>query len=175
MAKEPLSAEEVVLLGSLLDRLTWPTTGGIPNGIFHALMPKIVSVPIEPCVFNDDGQILLIPRPQSDPEYPGCHHSPGTVLRDNENVAQAIDRLVKGELGCPIGDLVRRQWREVPRGTGVGENPTRHEIALVHTCVIKGRPRHGQFFDLDNMPDNLLTHHREMIKAVVNESRPPRC
>src|SRR3989344_240010 len=78
-------------LADLLRRAKWP----LSPKVFAALVSKTVSTPIELAVFDNKLRILLFDR--KDDEYEG-YHMPGTVLRDNETVPDAVERLLKSEV-----------------------------------------------------------------------------
>ncbi len=148
-------------LAPLLSRARWPLE---PN-VFRALVGMSVSVPIELAVFDND-QILLFYR--RDEEYEG-NHMPGTVLRGNETVSDAINRLRVEELdGGYVTKPVSLGWIEVVKGSGPGQDPARHQISLLHACWLVGPyTGSGVFFSLDDLPSDLLPHHRVLIHEIV--------
>lgn len=151
-----LTERQTVLLVELLGKLEWP----LDPQVFGALMPKVVSVPIELCVLDDKGRVLTFYR--KDSGYDG-HHMPGTVLRNNETVPQALKRLVQSELvGGEVTDPKNIGWVEIQKGDGPGQNPARHETSLLFLCRIRGRYRGkgGVFSPLNRLPENTLSHHR---------------
>lgn len=159
----PLTDTEWDQLTGLLRRATWP----LPSNVFRALINKTVSVPIELAVLSEKSdKILLYYR--KDEEYDG-NHMPGTVLRDNENVPDALRRLVDSELiDARVGDPVFVGWAEISKGNAYGQNPSRHEISLIFACRLKGHYKGsgGSLFYIDNLPDNTLSHHRILIEIV---------
>lgn len=162
MPSKPLSVEEEIQLVNFLNRLTWP----ISKEVFHAWVGKFVTVPIELLVFNLSGKVLLVPR--DDPEYPDCYHLPGTVLRDNETVQDALARLIEDEIGVCVSVPDSKGWFEFTRGPSLDQNPTRHEISLPFVCQWMGpMPEKGKFFSLDKLPKNLLDHHKILILKVI--------
>lgn len=154
--------EEIILMG-LLEKLSSP----ISPDVFRVLMRKTVSVPIELAVFNSNNQILMIFR--KDEEYNG-HHLPGTVLRNDENVNDALKRLIAKELaGANILNINSVGWVEIPRGTNQEENPTRHEISLLHVGYLNDKYKgSGEFFYPEDLPLNILSHHRRLIREIIN-------
>ena len=154
----PLIEEEKEVLAGLLRRLKPP----YGPKVFPAWVQNFITTPVEMAVFNNDQQILLVHR--EDSEYKGWH-SPGTILRDEENVPAALQRLIAGELGgAEVTKPVSLGWVEVPRGNGPGQNPTRHEISLLHACWLYGTYKGGgSFFDSNNLPKETLTHHKMVI------------
>ncbi|MBI4094201.1 MAG: NUDIX hydrolase [Candidatus Liptonbacteria bacterium] len=153
-------ASRNLLLAQLMRAARWPL---VPP-VFGALVSMAVSVPLELCVMDKKGRVLTFYR--KDSEYDG-HHMPGTVLRDNENVEQALNRLVTSEVvGGEISDPVNVGWIEIPKGSGEGWNPTRHEISLLWMAYLRGEyhGKNGVFSPMDALPPNTLSHHRVLIE-----------
>ena len=161
LIETPLTDAEQDTLAQFLIRAQWP----LKPDIFAAWVRKFVSVPIELAVFNQDGHVLLIYR--KDQEYEG-YHMPGTVLRDNEDVPTAINRLLSGEVGSKVTRPIPLGWKEVTRGNEFGQNRSRHEISLLHTCwPIGPYSGEGEFFPTDQLPENTLSHHKVLIEEMV--------
>ena len=130
-------------------------------------MMKInVSVPVDLLVINQQGQVLLLYR--NDSEYEG-YYLPGTVLRNNDTVLIALDRIFQSGLpGIQTTKPVSLGWIEIEKGTAVGQNPTRHEISLLHSCELLGEYLgEGTFFSLDALPENTLSHHKVSIPEMI--------
>ncbi|MGC9603058.1 MAG: NUDIX hydrolase [Minisyncoccia bacterium] len=157
-----LPSLEERLTVALLRNLHWP----LKQSIFSAIVNKTVSVPIELAVFDEQGRVLMFYR--RDDEYDG-YHIPGTVLRDNEDVPAAIRRLLKSEVvGGRVTQITSLGWIEIPKG----DNPTRHEISLLHSCVLEGpyNGKSGEFFFPDKLPFTTLDHHHTLIKEIMKRS-----
>lgn len=155
-----LTKKSTGMLINLLGKLKWP----LEKDVFHALMPRITSIPIELCVLDRENRVLTFYR--KDDEYDG-HHMPGTVLRDNENVSQTVKRLIQSELvGGDVTAPKNIGWTEIPRGNGRGENPTRHEISLLFITHLSSTYHGGGgvFSPFDALPDNILPHHRVLVE-----------
>ncbi len=151
------------LLAFLLKFVNWP----LKPCVFAAGVNKFVSVPVELAVLDDQRRVLMFYR--KDDEYNG-YHMPGTVLRDNEDVPGAIQRLLKSEVvGGKVTPPISLGWVEIPKGSGPGQNPTRHEISLLHTCWLKESyiGQGGEFFAVDQLPDNTLPHHRVLVNEIA--------
>jgi ADP-ribose pyrophosphatase YjhB (NUDIX family) len=158
--KKPLSPEEEVQLAELLSRVTWP----VKQPVFRGLVGATVSTPIELCVFREQSVLMFY---RKDEEYNG-YHIPGTVLRDNEDVPTALNRLIVSEVvGGNVGKVRQVGWMEVKKGTGEFDNPTRHEISLLHYAYILGEYKgSGEFFPVNSLPSNTLPHHRQLISTI---------
>jgi len=155
--------EKAELTAHLLNETKW-TEHGIDPRIFRAGTNKFVSVPVELCVLDKDGRVLTFYR--KDDEYDG-HHMPGTVLRDNEKMSDAINRLLKSEVvGGKIKDVQNIGVTEIVKGAGPGQNPTRHEISVLFLAYLDGeyKGRDGVFSPMDKLPENILPHHRVLVE-----------
>ena len=149
------------ILVALLTKVTWPPR---PR-VFHALVKITITIPIELAVLNERNEILMFYR--KDDEYDG-NHIPGTVIRDNENISCALERLRTSEIvGGNISNPIDIGHVEIMRGNDPGQNPTRHEVSLIHvawlTSPYKGN---GRFYPLDQLPENTLSHHQVIIDRV---------
>jgi len=151
--------EKAELLATLLMEMEWP----IPDVVFQALMQRTVSVPIELAVVNEEGQVLMTPR--KDAFFEGLH-IPGTVLRDNETVQQAMERLLAKEVPGTVKGMQSLGWVELTRGPLPNQNPFRHEISLLHACYVDGKRVSGEFFSPGELPDNTLPHHKMLIPLI---------
>ena len=157
-----LNQEEEKQLIPLLEKLEFP----ISLELFRTVMKTFVSVPIDLAILNDKNEILLIER--TDAEYTGLH-IPGTVLLNNESVSDALKRLEEKEIiGLHISEPKSIDiWTEVARGTGEGENKTRHEISLLHLSRTVGNNTTSyQFYDMNNLPNTVLSHHKKIIHKL---------
>lgn len=153
-----LEKEELV---RLLHKLEWP----LDREVFYALMPRIVSVPMELVVLDSRDRVLLIYR--KDQEFDG-YHMPGTVLRNNESVPVALERLIKTELpDVKVSAPQNFGWLEITHGNTPGQNLTRHEVSLLWLARLEGA-YHGKgvFKPLDSLPENLFSHHRLILQKA---------
>ena len=166
-----LTEQEVRMLVGLLEKLEWPT----PKEVFYMIMRRFISIPIELCVLDGNDRVLMFYR--KDEEYDG-YHMPGTVLRDDETVPQAIKRLIQNELvGSEVTDPKNIGWVEIPRGNGYGNNPTRHEISILFIAHLQGADggSGGVVFTFDALPENTLPHHRvlaEKFRLYLENGKP---
>ena len=159
-----LSDMEIVQLVTLLKKMEWP----IDSRVFRVLCNKTVSVPIELAVLNSRDEILMFYR--KDEEYDG-YHIPGTVIQDTDSVQAALQRLLQNEVISGdehISSPKYINWMEIPKGNDHGQNPTRHEISLIYACWLNGpyKGKDGEFYPLDDLPENTLSHHRVLISEV---------
>lgn len=166
-----LSAAEEKQLARLLDRVQWP----LPKVVFEALMRKTISVPIELGVFAYDPsgllQVLMLQRPADDEEFPPLSwHMPGTVVRDDETVGLAMQRLLSGELEGMV--------KETPEYAGIfevtrGADHPRHALSLMYSVLLKGETQYvnyagpGKFFPVSQLPESTLPHHRKLFDLMM--------
>jgi len=84
----------------------------------------------------------------------------GFRVPEYDGFKKAFDRLTKGELGvkfkCPPVQI-KSLFHLTPRGP---------EVALIFLCEIKGEPLNGKFFDIKELPKNLIDHHYRIIDTV---------
>lgn len=142
--------------------MEWP----LPKEVFHALTPKIITVPIELAVFNEDRKVLMLPRPDNDTEFtPGGLHLPGTAVQCGETIEMAMKRLLSNEVVSSV---------EVPNALGymeIGPNlaPTRPALSLLFATRLCGPyTSTGEFFDPEDLPDNTLHHHIVLTREIWN-------
>lgn len=162
-----LLPEELTVLADLLRRAR---NTQIKGEVWHALVTKFPTVPIELIVLDDQSRVLLVYR--DDAEFKGWHH-PGAVWNDWETIPERRQRLVESEIikgaGIQVTDPVSIGWMGVYRGNGTDESQTRLACALIHISCLIGEfsPKEGYgFFSLDNLPENTLRHHRYMLRRV---------
>ncbi len=158
-----LSNNEEKQLVYLLNKLEFP----VSEELFQSIMSSFVSVPVELAVFNEKGHILLIYR--EDKEYSGFH-IPGTVLRNNEKVTDALDRLMASEVKeLKLSKPTSLGWLEINRGVGEYENKSRHEISLLYHSKLEGENTEAKhnFFEPTKLPENTLPHHKKLIKEIL--------
>ncbi len=146
--------------------------GFLPRDIF-AQITRLVVTPIIEVVplrkVGDSVEILLLKRPASDPNWANMLHTPGTVLRaDDEKggLASAFARILQDELkgvetiGTPT--FVGFEFHQVARGS---------ELALIHWIEVKDNNGVGTFCNSETLPDGIVNTQRDFIaKAVAHFS-----
>ncbi len=164
---KPPTEEEIKACASVLSRLP---ERRLPLPIFKEICKKVVLTAFEVVSLrtSSDGQtqVLLSQRPDSDLWYPGEMHSPGVMLipsdKDDENFVTALERLKVTELeGLQTSQpmFVANKILNTKRGV---------ENANIHWMRVSGEPTHGKFYDIDNLPDNLINHHKVIIKTAYD-------
>ncbi len=139
----------------------------IRGEIWHQLVVKFITVPIELCILNERNEVFLVYR--KDREFDG-YHMPGTVVNDWEDVTTARTRLVHGEVmigaGFSITDPHPIGWLEVGRGEEPYQDRHRHAVSLLHIARTTSEftPREGMgFYPFDEIPKNTLGHHQYLL------------
>lgn len=148
-----------------LSRLPVTTLSG---ELFHqfcrlVVMPAVEVVPIH---VSDSGElhILLIPRQETDPVWPGQLHTPGTILRSLDRKGSfddAFSRILKGEL-AGIRTLSAPQFV----GTLFIDSERGGVLQLIHWVEIDSN---GPFslFPVTSLPERLIQAQRPMIEMAV--------
>lgn len=162
--------EEIHQAAGVIKRLP---KGFLPFELFIAIAEKVTTPTMEtaPLRTNPEGgvEVLLTQRPADDPHWPSGWHIPGTVIRatDNEgNFQSGFERVLKDELHGtvrPLGSLHRvgiKFW-DVNRG---------RELDIVHyfeTDAADEAVMEGKFFDVNDLPETTLEHHKVMIPEIA--------
>ncbi len=164
MAEKP-TEKEISDAASVLSRLD---PGFLPKEIFFettrlTVTPIIEVVPVRHS--NNRTEVLLMVRPDDDPNWPGMLHTPGTVLRSTDvshGFKGALNRIYDDELGFrpeknPIQATVN--FHTVTRGA---------ELATVFYLDLGNdtTPR-GHWFDAHNLPDSIVDTQIEFINSAV--------
>lgn len=158
-----LSPEEVAKIESEFK------PGQVPESIWyeHLRLNAIVTVEITPYKIVD-GQIMIYmeKRPERDRYYPDLYHMPGTMVNgSDEDLESAINRVKTKEVGSFItGDTeqIAAYYRSTPRGKeGV--------FQYLMQVYEGGSPQN--WFNADNLPENTIPAHKEMIALSVARIR----
>ncbi|HEV7453839.1 MAG TPA: hypothetical protein VGO07_01120 [Candidatus Saccharimonadales bacterium] len=160
-----LSGQEAVTVATLLSKLQ---PGFLPFVIFHQLarllpMPVVEVVPLR-TTGNGKVEILLLNREADDPIWPGKLHVPGTVIRatDTEySFESALRRVIHDEMADtevsePV--FVETMLHRSLRGMEVGQ---------IFWLDVRGNPKQGAFYDVNNLPDSLIAAQLGFIQAAI--------
>ena len=160
-----LNDDDKKLLASLLERAK---NTDIKGEVWHQLVKKFITVPVELCVLDSKNRVFLVYR--KDREFDG-YHLPGTIVNDWETVHDARVRLMQGEIQKDAGFVISYPesigWIEVRRGEGEYESRTRNTVALLHIARIQGEfiEKEGYgFYALDAIPKNTLQDHKFILR-----------
>jgi len=159
------SEREFNLLKEIVQKMDPP----IPHKIFRLIAQRFVLTPVEAVVLRKKAtniQVLLIERGRNDPDWGGQLHCPGTILRANDakgkgDYSYALERLEENELKTrflkpPV--FITTWFHKVTRGV---------ENAMVFVCQIKGEPSVGKFYDIENLPNNIIKSQIGFIKFAA--------
>jgi hypothetical protein len=153
--------------GSLAAHLSKLPAGFQPFDIFVQLA-RIVALPIIEFVpLRRRGslvEVLLLERPADDKFWPSMLHTPGTVIRaTDDSLENAFRRIIEDELastavGKPV--FVQNKLIKSLRGT---------EVSQIYWLEVTGQPSVGMFYNVAELPTNMLAPQREFIgKSVSN-------
>ena len=137
--------------------------------IFDSVLKAIPSTALEVVPFSiADGtlKVFLTRRSKDDEFWPNQWHCPGTViinsdLEDGGDLNKPWKRLKEKELNCtslPDPVWVGKRHLKTKRG---------NEIALINYVEVPMDLEGGKFFEVDNLPDDLIDHHRIIISEAV--------
>lgn len=169
---EQLTSEEIETVVRLLDRLP---KGFLPLPIFEAVAAKVTTPSIEliPYRITESGkvQVLMTRRGPDDKFWPNEWHAPGTILRatDEENTYNsAFQRITNGELMGEVEvksepEYYFTKFDEVRRGRELRQ-VFAMEVAADDESLVS-----GQFFDIDNLPEDTIEHHKTMLEQLYPE------
>lgn len=165
-AEDP-SHEELSMAADVIARL--PKNGLWPKELFYAVAERVV-MPIVEIVplrrVDNSTEVLLLKRPDDDPNWPGQLHTPGTVLRttdlDGGGMQSAFDRIAQDELHMSLPtepQLVGYDFHPVDRGP---------EMATVFSLDLSGvEDVTGAWYGAEALPQNVVGTQREFIARAV--------
>lgn len=140
---------------------------------FNLIAERFVMIPVEAVTLRKKGdkiQVLLLEREEKDSVWGGLLHSPGTILRasdvnDDKSYKNAFLRLEEREIGNKFSKepiFLRNWFHRVKRGV---------ENAMIFVCTIEGEPKNGQFYNIDDLPENVVETQIEFIKYAAQEAK----
>jgi hypothetical protein len=142
--------------------------GFLPFDIFHQLarlnvMPIIEVVPLRTNA-QGDTEILLVPRPADDPNWPGQLHIPGTTIRSTDepgSYTSALRRILDDELeGTKTSEpvFVRNVFHYSGRGM---------ETSQVYWVEVGGEPAGGSFYPVNELPETIVSSQMDFIPLAI--------
>lgn len=163
--QQELNEHEIIELTALLKKLQ---PGVLPFSVFHEVA-RLVATPIVEIVplriKDEKAEILLVPREDDDPVWPGQLHVPGTVVRSTDTPGSfddAFNRIFGGEI-APVKMRMSQFVLNILHPSGRGM-----EASQVHWAQVEGEPGWGSFYDVDNLPENIITSQLDFIPDAVN-------
>lgn len=159
------TAEEIAAAAKTLSKLR---PGFLPLPLFLETV-RLVPAPIVEIVplRKVDGrvQVLLTKREDDDPTWPGMLHTPGTVVRSTDeegSYKSAFNRILEGELSsiqlASDPQYVCSLLHRVKRGM---------EDATVFYVEVAGDPEKGTFYDIDDLPENVVDTQIDFIQSAA--------
>jgi hypothetical protein len=159
------SKKEVVELVTLLSELS---PGYYPGPIFQQFSRLTVNPIVEVVPLrrrpDDSVEVLLLERDADDPIFSGQLHTPGTVVRPNDSagsfddaLSRILDYELKGVKTTPA-TFVKNILHHSGRGM---------EASQIFWVELLEDPRVGQFYGVDNLPEQLMQSQLEFISLAV--------
>lgn len=159
-----MSSDEIIQLKFLLSKLE---PGVVPLPIFQEITRFWVTAVVEVIPVRMEGgkvQVLLTRREATDQVWPNKLHVPGTVLRATDgkgDFRDAFNRIFKEELGC------KEEVLPVFTGNRFVEGDRGSELGVMYYTEINGKTSDGQWYDVDNLPGDLIEYQIVFIKKAV--------
>lgn len=173
MSNSP-SDQEIQQAANVISRLP---KGYLPFDLFIAIAAKVTVPTMEVVPLRRNGdklEILLTQRPEDDPYWPSGWHMTGTVIRANDaegtDFSSGIQRVLRDELHgtvTPLGEIkfAGMKFWDVARGRELDR------MFYFETDARDEDVQGGKFFDVDNLPESTLEHHKVMIPEIVAKFR----
>lgn len=142
--------------------------GILPFPIFNEITRVFVASIIEIVPLRENNgitQVLLVRREADDPFWPSMWHTPGTVLRATDkkgDLNDAFRRILVNELECYeelTPTFVNIRFSQSTRGS---------EFSAIFIIDLKEESKNGEWFDVNNLPKELVKSQEELIKIAVN-------
>ncbi len=134
---------------------------------YNAIAAKFCLTAIETVVLRRHGgaiQVLLTRRAVNDPHWASLYHSPGSMVRASDNSFEdAFGRVQNGELGTKFLSP------PVCAETFIHNHARGKEIAVVFVCEIADEPPGAKFFDINELPPDIIPQHHRVIMAAVKK------
>lgn len=111
---------------------------------------------------NKKMQLYLLPRPKNDPFYAGMMHLPGARKIPTETGQQTLARAFRETPFNPKNYVIEHAMNETYKAKrGVEYADIRRVFIHEYNPAIK------DFYYLDDLPDNIIAHHKQIIKDVT--------
>lgn len=142
----------------------------LPEPIFDGVLAVIpgTSMEVVPIYKDDKGElhVFLTKRSENDRFWPGEYHCPGSMVLNSDVVLGGTDHVWKRlkakeferqDLGSPV--FASPALLETKRG---------QEVALIYYVDIPEDLKNGRYFLVNNLPENLIDHHKLIIGTAVD-------
>ena len=149
-----------------------------PKAVFDELarisvLPTVEFILLRLSPESGKPQVLLTRRPADDKWWPGQWHNPGTVLLASDPMENSHDYSepqkrvfgdqgeLKGAINIVSGPFeLEAERRKTNRG---------HEIGIILYAQVEGEPAEGKYFDVDNLPENIIEHQIPSIRKSAGK------
>lgn len=159
-----LSNNEILSVASALDSLE---PGYLPEQIFYSLsrLSVLTAAEVVPLrrTLNGEYEVLLTRRPDSDPYFGGLVHCPGQIYRPGDSLSSRPRKVIEAELPHTS---VEGDPKLVP-DTYIHDYGRGPVVERVHYVFVSSS-EDGDFYPVDELPDDLLPGHDKLIKIVIN-------
>ncbi|MGD8373324.1 MAG: hypothetical protein PVI21_00495 [Candidatus Woesebacteria bacterium] len=162
---QPVTEQEIKTVEDVLLKFD---PGYLPLPLFLQMTRLMVTVSIEmvPLKRGVDGRlmVLLTRREPDDKLWPDQWHNPGVLLRPTDslgNYNDAFDRIFNQEIGVkdytePV--FAGALFHKTKRGT---------EAPRIFWTELKSAPKNGQWFDVNNLPKDMIQSHVKVVELTV--------
>ena len=164
----PLTNNENQELCKLLAKLE---PGMLPSDVFVSIARLTVQPAIEFIPLRKNGkkiEVLLLPRSDDDPIWPGMLHTPGTILRPNDTEFKyPFKRLLDEEIG------ITGKYKLMFNTSGLFKSERGSGVSFEYILILEDDPKNGEYYDVLQLPDNLVSGQAEFIERSVARFKEP--
>ncbi|MFA6105696.1 MAG: hypothetical protein WC725_03850 [Patescibacteria group bacterium] len=167
IALDPQSAEYMHVLAVLLGQLTpGKMNANLANAVMRiANLSSFEGVWLRRNNRSKKIQVFLKQRPATE-AHGNQWHCSGTLMRASENtVEEVMNRLAETDFGYKI--FLKYEFT----GCFIVANDERgtllSHIYLVQPMDLELGEKYGQWFDVENLPENMVPHHLKIIEIAV--------
>lgn len=151
----------------LIELLEKVPAGYLPEGVFVNIARLAVLTAIEfvPLRYNQGKiEVLLLPRPSTDPIWPNLLHTPGTILRSTDNSFEdAFKRLCEEEIGVTGNHKIIFTQNSIDKGQRGSA------VLFEHILIMDEPPLNGKFYDVQNLPENVIPEMKDLIYRAAKQ------
>lgn len=155
------AASKQQLVDELERRAPRASRSGYPLELFQHYASRFPTTNIEALAIRFSGhavEVLVVDRQPSDDGYAGSCHLPGKFMLNDEEVTEALRRVVTSETGA---EFTRSQF------IGILNDPREvhgHQLHHLFAVTIDGaKPTKGRWIDVTQLPENFLEHHLVLL------------
>ncbi len=140
-----------------------PPGEALGTRLFNAIARLTPTIAVEAVALRWRGSRIEVFMTQrsSHEAYPNQWHAPGSISRNGEEPKHVFARLERREFQVPVASFrqVGDIWHQEERSWMHG---------LIYLVVLTQEPPVGHWWDVEELPENIVSHHRETVipKAV---------